>query len=93
MTQNEPDLEALFERLTNTDQDSLLTLSPTMQAHCDIVLQSSEKARGVLTVLITSLVKKITDPSQDIRLHQSKMQGGYSGRTFDSKYITPFLKR
>ena len=35
---------------------------------------------------------KALNPAQDIRNHQASIEGGYSGRTFDSKYITSFLK-
>ena len=48
---------------------------------------------GVLSVLITLLVKKIADPNQDIRLHQAAMENGFSGRSLDTKYITPFLRK
>lgn len=58
----------------------------------DIVVAHSESSKAVLTVLMTSVVYKICTPTQDIRLHQSSIEGGYSGRTFDTKYITPFLK-
>ena len=67
-------------------------LSPTEQTNLDIILQNAESSKGVLTVVITSLVYKHFHPQQDIRNHQSGISGGYSGRTFDSKYITPFLK-
>lgn len=56
------------------------------------ILARSESSKGVITVLITSLVYKIFNPTQDIRKHQNSIEGGYSGRTFDTKYITPFLK-
>ena len=65
---------------------------------CDIsgalntIVEASEAAKGVLTVTLTSLVYKIQHPEQDIRCHQSGITGGYSGRTFDTHYITPFLK-
>lgn len=58
----------------------------------DIILNNSEKSKGVLTVFITSVVYKILNPSQDIRKHQLSIDGGYSGRTFDTRYITPFLR-
>ena len=45
-----------------------------------------------MTVVITSLVYKIQNPKQDIRNHQTSIENGYSGRSFDSKFITPFLK-
>jgi len=56
------------------------------------VIRYSESAKGVLTVLFTSLVYKVFHPKQDIRNHQDGIKNGYSGRTFDNRYITPFLK-
>ena len=58
----------------------------------NIVLRYAEQAKGVLTVLMTSVVYKILHPEQDIRNHQSSIKNGYSGRTFDTQFITPFMK-
>jgi DNA (cytosine-5)-methyltransferase 1 len=58
-----------------------------------IILSNSESSKGVLTVVITSLVYKILHPEQDIRYHQANMKDGYSGRSFDTANITPFLKQ
>lgn len=52
-----------------------------------------EMFKGVFTVLLTSLVYKALHPKQDVRRHQANMENGYSGRTFDTKYITPFMKQ
>ena len=52
----------------------------------------SNKNIAVLSVLITLYVKKITTPNQDVRLHQTSMPHGFSGRSLDSRYITPFLR-
>ena len=60
--------------------------------YLDEILQRSESSKGVLTVILTSLIYKSLFPEQDIRNHQTSIPEGYSGRTFDSKYITPFLK-
>lgn len=59
----------------------------------DTIILFGEKQKGVLTVVITGLVYKHFHPEQDVRRHQSSMSGGYSGRTFDTKYITPFMKK
>jgi DNA (cytosine-5)-methyltransferase 1 len=67
-------------------------LKPKEQELLNVVLQYSEQDKAVLTVLITSLVYKALHPEQDIRKHQASIAGGYSGRTFDSKNITPFMK-
>lgn len=51
-----------------------------------------ENQKGLFTVLITSGIHKSLNPSQDIRYHQASMRGGYSGRTVDTKFITPTLR-
>ncbi|MFN3739083.1 MAG: DNA methyltransferase [Thermodesulfovibrionales bacterium] len=57
-----------------------------------IIIDNCESSKGVLTVLITSLIHKLHNPEQDIRRHQDNMEGGYSGRVIDTKYVTPFMK-
>lgn len=57
----------------------------------DTMIKYSSK-KGATSVFITSLVYKHLNPAQDIRKHQDSMPGGYSGRTFDTKYTIPFLK-
>lgn len=48
--------------------------------------------KGVYTVLITLGVYKLLNPSQDIRYHKIEFENGFSGRSFDTTYITPTLK-
>lgn len=67
-------------------------LPPAVSAHLDVIIRRAEASKGVLTVYLTSLVYKCLHAEQDIRRHQSSIEGGYSGRTFDSQYITPFLR-
>lgn len=69
------------------------SLSPSQKKWIMCVFKYIEDYKGVLAVLITSLVKKIADPSQDIRSHMEKLPNGYSGRTLDTRFITPFLKK
>ena len=47
--------------------------------------------KAVKTVSITLLTKKIISPSQDVRQHRDDLQNGFSGRTLDTKIITPFM--
>ncbi len=63
-----------------------------VKKHLDVIISNSEKKKAVLAVTVTSLTKKAVDPQQDIRRHQSGLDGGYSGRTLDTKTVTPFLK-
>lgn len=67
-------------------------ISVEEKLNLDTILQYSEGRKGVFTVLFTSLIYKLYKPFQDIRLHQANFENGYSGRTFDTRYITPFLK-
>lgn len=68
------------------------SLKESVRKNLEVVLRNAEQQKAVYTVLFTSVVYKIVHPEQDIRKHQSSIPGGYSGRTFDSHYITPFLK-
>ncbi len=56
------------------------------------VADKSESLKAVTTALTTCLVKKIEDPKQDIRYHKHELKNGYSGRTLDTSYVTPFFK-
>lgn len=57
------------------------------------IVDKEETFKGVFTVLLTSLVYKCLHPEQDVRRHQANMENGYSGRSFDTKYVTPFMKQ
>ncbi len=37
------------------------------------------------------MVKKIESPTQDVRYHKKELLDGYSGRGFDTSYVTPFI--
>lgn len=60
--------------------------------HIEIIGEKLSSQKGVFTVLTTLITHKILEPKQDIRYHQSSMKNGFSGRTIDTKYITPTLK-
>ncbi|WNM16191.1 DNA cytosine methyltransferase [Mesomycoplasma ovipneumoniae] len=88
------------EFLEKTYNDSLsiksldeINLTDTQKNYIKSIVEKEETLKGVYTVLITSLVYKCLHMEQDIRLHQANMDNGYSGRSFDTKYITPFLKQ
>ena len=71
---------------------------PVAQKHRDMLgvitaCACSGKQKSALAVTATLLLKKIINPEQDIRLHQSSLPGSFSGRTLDTKCVTPFLAR
>lgn len=82
------------ESMTIVGSDNTIKsdLDPKAANHLSEILGRSESAKAVITVILTSTVYKMLNPEQDIRNHQTSIPNGYSGRTFDSKFITPFLK-
>ena len=86
--------KAFSEAMKTVGSDDFIksNLNDNISKNLQIILDKSESAKAVLTVIITSLVYKIQNPEQDIRNHQTSIENGYSGRTFDTKHITPFLK-
>ena len=67
-------------------------LSESQENWVKTIIENAESYKGVLTVLITSLTKKIETPTQDVRNHKTELPNGYSGRGFDTQYVTPFMK-
>lgn len=83
--------------ILNKAYDAALVLRESelnQQQYADVktLVEAAETQKAVLTVLITSLTKKIETPTQDIRQHKVELQGGYSGRVYDTRYITPFIR-
>ncbi len=78
--------------IVGSDNFIKTNLDKKLIKYLEEVLSRSESAKAILTVIFTSLVYKVLNPQQDIRNHQTSIKNGYSGRTFDSKFITPFLK-
>ena len=79
-------LEDVSKQTTNAN------LNDNLKQQIDFITENAEAFKGALAVLITLITHKIVEPEQDIRRHQSKMDGGFSGRHIDTKIITPFLK-
>lgn len=77
------------------DREPLIEVqnSEEIDKQINIIVERCISQKAVTTALITSLVKKIENPKQDIRLHKTEFNGGYSARSYDTHNITPFLKR
>ena len=58
----------------------------------DMLIDKIDTNKSLVSALVTSLVKKIQDPKQDIRLHRKDFEGGYSARVLDTQFISPFFK-
>ena len=68
-------------------------LDKNLLKHLKILSNKIESHKGDYACLIMLLVKKLHDPNQDIRYHKVELQNGFSGRTYDTKFITPILKK
>ena len=71
-------------KIVGSDDKIKSKLHTDITEHLDVILSKSESSKGVLTVILTSLVYKSLNPEQDIRNHQTSIENGYSGRTFDT---------
>lgn len=67
-------------------------LSKTQVGYIGTLVDNIETQKSLVAVVITSLLKKIENPSQDTRLHREEFDGGYSGRGLDTSVVTPWLK-
>lgn len=68
-------------------------ISDTIKSSVDIFIERIDTDKSLIQVIITSLLKKIISPEQDIRYHMAKFKNGYSARGLDTKITTPFFKK
>ena len=66
-------------------------LSEIQRKWVETIIEKAESHKGVVAVLVTSFVKKIETPTQDVRYHKKELPNGYSGRGFDTSHVTPFI--
>lgn len=82
-----------LEKFFVADYIIVKSLSEKQKAFLEVIAKNAENRKGVFTVTVTSLFVKSQNPNQDTRLHQANMPGGYSGRSVDTKVVTPTLKK
>ncbi len=59
----------------------------------DVLIDKIESNKSLVSALVTSIIKKITTPEQDIRLHRTDFNGGYSARSLDTQVTAIFFKQ
>ena len=69
------------------------SIPPEYVRYLQLIGKNSEKRKGLYTVLTTLLYYKYLHPEQDVRRHQVQIEGGFSGRSFDTANVTPILKK
>jgi len=85
--------EILEKTYTEAEKFDFKKLSNEQRAWIKIIAGNCERQKAVVTALITSLVKKIETPLQDIRLHREEFNGGYSARVYDTKHKPLFSSK
>lgn len=80
----------LISKTTKTKDK--INLPQKIRDDVDVIIKKIDKNKSIASALATSLVKKIIYPKQDIRLHRTDFDGGYSARTLDTYVTTPFFK-
>lgn len=70
-----------------------LNSSKTIIENIDELISKIDKNKSLVSALVTSALKKILDPTQDIRLHRTDFKDGYSARSLDTSVTAPFFKR
>ena len=78
-------------QLAGSGDSTDFELSEAQENWIKIITEKAESQKAVLAVLITSVTKKIETPTQDVRYHKRELPNGYSGRSFDTSYVTPFI--
>lgn len=68
-------------------------ISSDIKSSINVFIERIDTDKSLVQVIVTSLLKKILSPEQDIRLHMAKFENGYSARVLDTKVTSPFFKR
>ena len=92
MTNNKKNPKEILFEYYNQALKKSCPVQKDIQVDMDLILKRINKNKGVYTVLITLALYKTLHPKQDIRQHKINLKNGFSGRSFDTKYVTPLLK-
>lgn len=84
--------EILEEAYKTGENLDFSTVADTIKQYVDALIDKIDSNKSLVSALVTSLVKKIYDPKQDIRLHREDFKKGYSARALDTQVTSPFFK-
>lgn len=85
-------LEQIYKKAMTLKSLDDLDLTDEQKNNIITVVNYEESNKGVYTALVSSLTYKSLNPQQDVRFHKIELSNGYSGRSFDTRYTTPFMK-
>lgn len=85
-------LESIYNIASKKELPSEYALADSQLEYVNEIVRKESTNKGVYTALVSSLTYKGLHPEQDVRMHKIILPEGYSGRGFDTKFVTPFLK-
>ncbi len=85
-------LPSLAHPLKEERGEEVVDLGKSVSEGIETIIGNLGQNKYLFSILATCLAVRLADPEQDTRLHQSDMTGGYSNRSRDQIYVTPFLK-
>ncbi len=74
------------------ESNQVADIPSEIQTDIDRLITKIDSNKSIVSALVTSLLKKILDPAQDVRLHRTDFEDGYSARSLDTKVTTLFFK-
>lgn len=78
--------------LSYIENEKKIKIESSIKKDIEVLIENIDKNKSIVSALTTSLIKKILDPTQDIRLHRDDFEGGYSARSLDTKVTSQFFK-
>jgi len=85
--------QLILENLYKKAKENTIKISSQLKENLDPIIQNIDNNKSMIGAIITSSLKKILSPEQDIRLHKITFEKGYSARSLDTKVTTPFMKK
>jgi DNA (cytosine-5)-methyltransferase 1 len=85
--------EIYFEALIMVEEGKLEDILSEIKESINPFIEKIETDKSLVQLIVTTLLKKIVSPEQDIRLHMAKFEGGYSARGLDTEVTTRLFKR
>lgn len=85
--------EIYLEALIMVEEGKLEDISNEIKESINPFIDKIETDKSLVQLIVTTLLKKIISPEQDIRLHMAKFEGGYSARVLDTVVTTRIFKK
>jgi len=87
-------LEDCYEKMLQiVSKKYEIKFSNVIIENIDTLINKIDSNKSLLSALVTSLVKKVINSEQDVRLHRVDFENGYSARSLDTAVTAPFFKQ